>query len=145
MPKSPEQLAHEQWLGYIQPEGLVVSIPALLEARAHINQNFLPRHRAFLDFFPKDRTGQPIGEFPAFLPFAESILGWSQSDIAGAPHGPALPETLQFYLRDYGETLQPKYALRDDPGSDSSDPASDWLLLIDELPGIQDFDTALPT
>jgi len=34
MAKSPEQLAHEQWLGYIQPEGLVVSTPALLEARA---------------------------------------------------------------------------------------------------------------
>ena len=140
MPKSPEQLAHEQWLGYIQPEGLVVSIPALLEARAHINQNFLPRHRAFLDFLPKDRTGQPIGELPAFLPFAESILGWQQSDIAGSPQGPALPDTLQFYLRDYGETLQPKYALRD-----SNDPASDWLLLIDELPGVPDFDSAFDT
>lgn len=140
MAKSPEQLAHEQWLGYIQPEGLVVSIPALLDARAHINQNFLPRHRALLDFLPKDRDGQPIGELPGFLPFAESILGWSQADIAGAPQGPALPETLQFYLRDYGETLQPKYALRDFNQSDS-----DWLLLIDELPGVQDFDTAIPT
>jgi N-6 DNA Methylase len=140
MAKSPEQLAHEQWLGYIQPEGLVVSIPALLEARAHINQNFLPRHRALLDFLPKDRAGQPIGELPGFLPFAESILGWSQADIAGAPQGPALPDTLQFYLRDYGETLQPKYALRDFNQSDS-----DWLLLIDELPGVQDFDAPLPT
>jgi hypothetical protein len=140
MAKSPEQLAHEQWLGYIQPEGLVVSIPALLDARAHINQNFLPRHRALLEFLPKDRDGQPIGELPGFLPFAESILGWPQADIAGAPQGPALPDTLQFYLRDYGETLQPKYALRDFNQSDS-----DWLLLIDELPGVQDFDTALPT
>ena len=104
MAKSPEQLAHEQWLGYIQPEGLVVSIPALLEARAHINQNFLPRHRALLEFLPKDRAGQPIGELPGFLPFAESILGWSQADIAGAPQAPPLPDTLQFYLRDYGET-----------------------------------------
>ncbi len=140
MAKSPEQLAHEQWLGYIQPEGLVVSIPALLDARAHINQNFLPRHRALLEFLPKDRDGQPIGELPGFLPFAESILGWSQADIAGAPQGPALPETLQFYLRDYGETLEPKYALRDFNQTDS-----DWLLLVDELPGVQDFDTALPT
>ena len=140
MAKSPEQLAHEQWLGYIQPEGLVVSIPALLEARAHINQNFLPRHRALLEFLPKDRGGQPIGELPGFLPFAESILGWSQADIAGAPQGPALPETLQFYLRDYGETLQPTYAIRDSARDDS-----DWLLLIEELPGVQDFDTALPT
>ena len=140
MTKSPEQLAHEQWLGYIQPEGLVVSIPALLEARAHINQNFLPRHRALLDFLPKDRTGQPMGELPGFLPFAESILGWSRADIAGAPGGPVLPEAVQFYLRDYGETLKPKYALRD-----VNDPESDWLLLIDELPGAQDFDTPITT
>ena len=125
MAKSPEQLAHEQWLGYIQPEGLVVSIPALLEARAHINQNFLPRHRALLEFLPKDRAGQPIGELPGFLPFAESILGWSQADIAGAPQGPALPETLQFYLRDYGETLQPTYAVRDSARDDSELVATD--------------------
>src|ERR1035441_1296109 len=109
MAKSPEQLAHEQWLGYIQPEGLVVSIPALLEARAHINQNFLPRHRALLEFLPKDRGGQPIDELPGFLPFAESILGWSQSDIAGAPQGPALPDTLQFYLPDHCDKVQGTY------------------------------------
>ena len=133
--KSPEQLAHEQWLGYIQPEGLVVSIPALLEARAHINQNQLPRHRAFLEFLPKDRDGQPVGELPGFLPFAESVLGWSRADIAGAPGGPDEPESLHFYLRDYAETLRPKYAVRDCNQDDS-----DWLLLIDELPGSQDFD-----
>jgi hypothetical protein len=139
MAKSPEQLAHEQWLVYIQPEGLVVSIPALLEARAHINQNFLPRHRALLEFLPKDRAGQPISELPGFLPFAEAILGWAQTDIAGAPQGPALPDSLQFYLRDYGETLKPTYALRDSTQDDS-----DWLLLIQELPGVLDFDAALP-
>ncbi len=140
MAKTPEQLAHEQWLGYIQPEGLVVSIPALLEARAHINQNFIPRHRAFLDFLPKDREGQPIPELPGFLAFAESILGWSQSDVVGAPDGRALPETLQFYLRDYAETLQPKYAVRD-----FTREKPEWLLLIEELPGVQDFDTATAT
>lgn len=133
--KSPEQLAHEQWLGYIQPEGLVVSIPALLEARAHVNQNQLPRHRALLEFLPKDRDGQPVGELPGFLPFAESVLGWSRADIAGAPGGPDLPQSLHFYLRDYAETLRPKYAVRDCNQNDS-----DWLLLIDELPGTQDFD-----
>lgn len=136
MAKSPEQLAHEQWLGYIQPNGLVVSIPALLEARAHINQNFLPRHRALLEFLPKDRTGTPLGELPGFLPFATAILGWAESDIAGAPQGPPLPESVQFYLRDYGEMLRPKYAVRD-----FTQPDSAWLLLIDELPGDQDFDT----
>ena len=139
MSKTPEQLAHEQWLGYIQPEGLVVSIPALLEARAHINQNFAPRHREFLEFLPKDRNGQPLGELPGFLPFAETILGWSQSDIAGVPLGPALPDSLQFYLKDFGETLRPTFAIRD-----FTRDASDWLLLVQELPGAPDFDETVP-
>ena len=68
MAKSPEQLAHEQWLGYIQPEGLVVSIPALLDARAHINQNFLPRHRALLEFLPKDRDSAHRAGLPSTTP-----------------------------------------------------------------------------
>ena len=38
MAKDPEQLAHQQWLGYVQPVGLVVSIPALLAADAHPNR-----------------------------------------------------------------------------------------------------------
>lgn len=138
MAKTPEQLAHEQWLGYIQPEGLVVSIPALLEARAYINQNFIPRHRALLDFLPKDRNGEPTGELADFLSFATTILGWEESDIAGAPQGPPLPESVQFYLRDYGEMLQPKYAVRD-----YTQPESDWLLLIDDVPEAQDFDTPI--
>ncbi len=42
MAKDPEQLAHQQWLGYVQPVGLVVSIPALLAADAHVNRNIAP-------------------------------------------------------------------------------------------------------
>jgi hypothetical protein len=34
MAKDPELLAHQQWLGYLQPVGLVVSPPALLQAQA---------------------------------------------------------------------------------------------------------------
>lgn len=41
MPKSPEELAHQEWLGYVQPVGLVVSIPAMLEAQCYVNKNIL--------------------------------------------------------------------------------------------------------
>ena len=124
----------------ISADALSERAQPMLDAGAHINQNFLPRHRALLEFLPKDRAGEPTAELPGFLPFAESILGWSQSDIAGAPQGPAIPEALQFYLRDYGETLQPTYAVRDFARDDS-----EWLLLIEELQGLQDFDAVPPT
>lgn len=41
------------------------------------------------------------------------VLGWSPSDIAGAPGGPPLPDSLAVALPDYGETLRPTYAVID--------------------------------
>jgi hypothetical protein len=38
MAKDPELQAHLEWIGYIQPGGLVVSAPALLAAKAQVNR-----------------------------------------------------------------------------------------------------------
>jgi hypothetical protein len=61
MAKDPEQLAHQQWLGYVQPVGLVVSIPALLAAQAHVNRNIALEHQRFLGCLGRDKTEVPIG------------------------------------------------------------------------------------
>ena len=42
MARDPETIAHQEWLGFVQPVGLVASIPALLQAQAHINKNITP-------------------------------------------------------------------------------------------------------
>ena len=55
MAKDPAQVAHQEWLGYVQPIGLVVSIPALLAAQAHVNRNIVPDHQRFLACLPRDR------------------------------------------------------------------------------------------
>jgi len=60
MPKDPAIFAHQEWLGYVQPVGLVVSIPAMLDANARINQNIAPDHRRFLESLPTDGEGEPI-------------------------------------------------------------------------------------
>ena len=39
--KPPDELAHLEWLGYVQPTGLVVSIPAMLSAQCFVNKNIL--------------------------------------------------------------------------------------------------------
>ena len=49
MAREPELLAHQQWLGYLQPVGLVVSPPALLQAQAHVNANVIAEHQGFLE------------------------------------------------------------------------------------------------
>jgi hypothetical protein len=52
MAKDPAVLNHQEWLGYVQPVGLVVSIPALLQANAFLNRNFGPEHQRFLAALP---------------------------------------------------------------------------------------------
>ena len=49
MPRDPELLAHQEWLGYLQPVGLVVSPPALVAAQAFPSKNIIPDHTRFLD------------------------------------------------------------------------------------------------
>ena len=48
MAKSPEEYAHLEWLGYVQPVGLVVSVPAMLQAQCYINKNIIEEHARFL-------------------------------------------------------------------------------------------------
>ncbi len=54
MAKSPEEYAHLEWLGYVQPVGLVVSIPAMLEAQCYVNKNIMGEHARFLSCLPGD-------------------------------------------------------------------------------------------
>ena len=136
-------LRHKEWLGLLQPVGLVVSPPALIKAQAVIDRGrlvdfqerlsivvsteVLPRH--------KDELIAWIANFPAFT---QTVLGWRDKDLVGAPGQATLPDELSIALPSYGETLKPTYAVRD-PDSDR------WVLLIQEIaPGLP-FDEDDPT
>jgi len=138
MAKDPAILAHQEWLGYVQPSGLVVSIPALIEARAYVNRNISPDHQRFLSALPTDRDGEPVPEIVDFPEFARTVFGWAAEDLYGAPGAPALPDTLEAPLPAYGETLRPTYALHD---FQPPDPSREWLLLIEVLPSGTGFDS----
>jgi len=130
-------LNHQEWLGYVQPVGLVVSIPALLDANARINRNFGPDHQRFLSALPVDRDGEPIPEIPDFVPFAQAVFEWRLEDLYGAPGAPALPNSLEVPLPEYNETLRPSLALHEFQPKDS---ACEWILLINVLSSGVDFD-----
>jgi len=137
MAKDPAILNHQEWLGYVQPVGLVVSIPALLDANARINRNFGPDHQRFLSALPVDRDGDPIPEVPDFVAFTQAVFEWRLEDLYGAPGAPALPNSLEVPLPEYNETLRPSLALREFQPKDST---CEWLLLINVLPSGVDFD-----
>lgn len=117
-----ELFQHREWLGLLQPEGLVVSPPALAAAQAFVDkpkalalqpklQNIAQQGRL------KEKEQTWVADFSTFV---EQILEWEPEDYVGQG---SLPEQLVVDLTNYGETLRPDYGV-EDPDSEA------WLLLV---------------
>ena len=138
--------AHLEWLGFIQPNGLVVSAPALVKAGAILNRQDAEgqnRLAACLRERELDPARGPEPCLPDFREFAAAVLGWgfSPRGYAGTEEAP-IPSELAVSLPDYGETLRPRFAVRErDPG-DGQPP---WQLLVQVLGPGQDFDAPAAT
>jgi len=137
----PAVLAHLEWLGFVQPTGLVVSAPALVRAgvildrRDAAGQELL---RAALD--PDAPEEQPA--IADFEQFARDVLGWqfSPKGYAGTEDSP-IPNELHLALPDYDDTLVPDFAVRE---MNPVDGAPGWQLLVTVLPTGTDLD-AIPS
>ena len=132
----PELRAHRDWLGLLQPVGLVVSPPALVRAQAVPSQNVAELQQELLSVVERAPGSESVTDEPALtnLPaFFQTVLGWSLDDIAGASGGPPLPDGLELVLPDFNETLRPTYVAVDNMGDGSP------LMLVQAVPR----DTAL--
>ena len=134
-------LAHLEWLGFVQPTGLVVSAPALDKAGVVLQRSDREGQRR-LHAAAVHRHSDP-GEAPRpFLPdfeaFARSVLDWrfSPRGYAGGS-GEPIPDELSLHLPDYGETLRPDFAVRE---REPEEGGSAWQLLVRTLDTGQDFD-----
>ncbi len=125
MARDPETLAHLEWLGYVQPVGLVVSIPALLAAQAHVGRISPTEHQAFLSCLPRNKDDEIIPEIPDFGRFAHSVLGWESSDLQEPP------ASLEVALPEYHETLRPSFVV---PEFQPKNSDRKWLMLVQCLP-----------
>ena len=137
----PNTRAHLEWLGFIQPQGLVVSAPALAKAGAILNRQDAEgqsrlagciREREF------DPARGPEPCLPDFREFAATVLGWgfAPRGYAGTEETP-IPAELEVPLPDYGETLRPDFAVRERDPRDGEPP---WQLLVQVLDAGQDLD-----
>jgi hypothetical protein len=125
----PELLAHREWLGYVQPVGVVVSPPALLAAQAYVNRNVVPVQERLLDVVEETENG---GVLTHHLKFLTHVLGWEDGDIIDAPG------EFEFALPEYGEVLRASYAVRE---PEPKDVDNSWLMLLKVLPTGDDLDT----
>lgn len=132
----PHVLAHLEWIGFVQPTGLVVSAPALVRAGAILNTRDAEGQGLLRSSV--DTTDDADPRIRDFRAFARTVLGWSFSPkgYAGTPEAPIPPE-LEVPLPDSGETLRPDYAVRE-PEPQNGAPA--WQLLVRVLEPEQDFD-----
>lgn len=137
---SPAELRiHREWMGLLQPVGLVVSPPALATAQAFPDKNILREQQTLSALLVPDRASKDKrpAVLPAFAPFARAVLGWKADKLVGGAGGTPLPDSLSVPLPELGETLRPTYAvpaLREDEG--------DWMLLVQELPAGTSLDDA---
>lgn len=136
-----DTLAHLEWLGFVRPAGLVVSAPALVTAGAILNRRDAEGQRLLRECaeekaFPGESGPAPW--VPDFQVFARSVLGWTfaQAGYAGTPERP-VPDELRVPLPDYGETLEPHFAVVNQHPKDGASP---WQLLVRELEPGEDFD-----
>ncbi len=115
-----------EWLGHVQPVGLVVA-PAVLK-----RHELVPEEQTLAD--SEDVAGHlsPNDNGPA-LPgpwaFFAEILGWRPAQVAGAPSGPAIPDDLSAWVSESETQLAPSWTV--------SAPEGGWQLLVRlEPPGI---------
>ena len=145
MARDPELLAHQEWLGYLQPVGLVVSPPALAAAQALPEQEHHPRPRPLPRMRRGDHPGgrvRPPTRDPATSPgLRPTSSAGSRPTWSGRSEGGPLPESLEVTLTEYNETLRPTYAVREFSNTAGAD--AKWLLLIQKVkPGISLDDAA---
>ena len=128
MAKNYEIGLHQSWIGLVQPRGLVVSPHALLKAGLLPSKDVVAQQTTLRELLHETPEGDlTLDDFPGF---ARHLLGWEPTeDLAGAPGGPELPETLTVALTDYADRLEPTYALLD-PCVDEPT----WLLLVKVVP-----------
>ena len=135
MSLTPEEYAHVEWLGYVQPVGLVVSIPALLQAQCYVNKNIAPDHARFLECLSDEETASSSGAcIKDLAQFTQQVLDWREADLIELPASGALPNeqaVLEVVLPQYNETLRPTHVV---PAFKPAEGASPWLMLIQEIP-----------
>lgn len=116
----PQILKHREWLGLLQPVGLVVSPLALTRAQAIVDISRPIELQARLQEL--DSLNFPI--------FTQQILDWEAADLVSQSD---LPDSMTLVLPEYGELLKPTYGVKD-PDS------QEWIVLVQVVADGQELD-----
>ena len=125
--------AHQEWMGFVQPVGLVVAPTVLADAQVFPDENVAPRQREFRQVLDESGSG-PTARWRAsnvrqvFLEW----LGWSEDDLVDAE---TERETLEVSLPELQVVLSATWAVP--AGNECDNP---WMMLIQLEPTGTDLD-----
>jgi hypothetical protein len=120
----PELKAHQEWLGYLQPVGLVVAPAAMQDAGWVVTRSGSElierqeRYRGALEALDLDQEGDPADRRLGFSRIETLLvehLGWSPDQIQGDP---SQIEAFTRDLPELGETLAPSAVVPAASGED---------------------------
>ena len=130
--------AHEDWIGLVQPTGLVVSPVALLTAGAVVGKDVVLQQQAIQRLV--DATAHPDDKRPAhiddFRAFVREVLGWADTDLVADD---AKLQAVAVPLAEWGETLRVTYVVPAPPAIEGT-VADKPLLVVKVLPTGMNFD-----
>jgi hypothetical protein len=111
MPSDPQTraaiAAHEEWRGFVQPVGLVVAPPVLVERGVVIDRNIRPRQEVLDNLLDDNDENAVVDVKPLFT----DLLGWEESDLL-----PPEPEH-RVRLTELDVTLEPNWRVVDREGA----------------------------
>jgi hypothetical protein len=140
--------AHKRWLGYLQPDGLVVSAAALVDKGHYYNEAQRQRQIELMDHFTASQHyDEELGivEVTDFKVFAIDFLGWPAQEWEDAAD---LPDACHLLLKESEEVLAPSAALqlpRSQRDSLTADQSPYQLLLFPSGHPEGDFDKVYET
>jgi len=110
---------NQEWLGHVQPVGLVVA-PVVLKAYELVPEQ---QTRSDTEAIKPHLSLKDSG--PALLDpwaFFADILGWRPSRVAGSPGGAPIPDDLVLRIEESDIEIAPHWAV--------ADPGGDWQMVV---------------
>ena len=115
--------AHQEWLGFVQPVGLVVAPTVMVEAQVVPDRNIVPRHREFSALLEVNGSGATMRHrAPDLKRIFLDWLGWETGDLVDADEH---RDELERALPELQVVLSATWAV---PSQVTSSPP--WMMLI---------------
>ena len=115
--------AHQEWLGFVQPVGLLLSPIVMVDAQVVPDRNISGRQREFRELLEEDGSGATARWFASDLRgVVLDYLGWEEGDLLDAS---GHRDALEIALPELQVVLSSTWAV---PGNENTD--SEWTMLV---------------